>query len=344
MSTAETVMSSVDGVFSVFSDVNTEMSSADEGPSITLQAWTSATDSLASLLIENDELRSSCVGAIRHGDIGSFQLETNLSQLLMQCFETLSEEDMEPAQLGAVRFFQSRSRLQRVSNKMWQIVKADSGNLPVVREGLGPRANIQRSYDNLLSAGKGKEVHAESRSSDKDDDGSDEEDAGIPELAEFNFHVLVAFIFNSRAFHLLKRNLHDFVSPNKLLNFSGILDNISQQITRRTIETSDKHTALLQSVLIQLRSVEPASISISNLHASTIDNWKLKMEALSGNSWNWWPLQEPIYPIPPGHVCLQWQCVSLRWTVPLSHFTLLTHSRGAVLDVELMSRSGLVKG
>ena len=71
---------------------------------------------------------------------------------------------------------------------------------------------------------------------------------------------------------------------------------------------SDKNTAMLQNVIAQLRSVDPASISVSDLQVSVIDQWKYKIEQLSSVSWNWWPLQEPIYPLLPDQVYLLWQC------------------------------------
>jgi len=95
-----------------------------------------------------------------------------------------------------------------------------------------------------------------------------------------------------------------YLEPNTLDKFSRELYSISHRSLKRTSGISDKETDLLQSVISELRSADPASIAVLDLQASCTDKWQCRIEELSGISWNWWPLQDPIYPLLPGQIYL----------------------------------------
>lgn len=265
----------------------------------------SATDVFADILIADDEIRSLCVNAITDRNIGPARLERNIRRLLYRYSKDLSVEAASLPQLTVVKHLQSRSWLQRIANKVRRTVCGESNSLDIGKEPPDRDAEIQRFLDSLSRPHERvpEEHSAESSSSDDDQEGE------IDEPRDFNVQSLAAFLSNSRAFQLLKQNLQDFVFST----FSCGLDRVSQRILKQAGGASNKNTAMLLSVISQLQSVNPASIFVSNLHISLIDKWKYKVEQLSGTTWNWWPLQEPIHPLLPGHVYLLWQCVSLRW-------------------------------
>ncbi|KAF2811609.1 uncharacterized protein BDZ99DRAFT_277958 [Mytilinidion resinicola] len=283
------------------------MQSNSSGTSFTSVAHTSAADAFATLLMTNDEIRSLCVSGVTDCNVGPLRLERNLPRLLYQYSKDLREEAVTPAQLTAVELFQSRSRLQHIASKVRRTVNGDSERLALPNEPLDPNASIQRYLDEQEGQRKpldikNKDISAGSSSSD------DEQDAEINEPRDFNVQSLAAFLSNSIAFQLLQQNLRDFVFPK----ISGELDRISQRILRHPRVLSNKDIAVLQGVIYQLRQADPASISVSDHQASVKDKWKIKMEQLCGSSWDWWPIQEPIYPTRPGHIYILWQCVSLR--------------------------------
>jgi uncharacterized protein YecE (DUF72 family) len=287
-----------------------DMHSISSGTSFTSTLHLSAVDAFAALLVADDDIRSLCASGIRDSDVGPDRLERNLRRLLYRYWKDLVLEAATPAQSTAVELFQSKSRLQRIAQRVRRMAGGESESLGITNESFDTNANIQRYLDSLSQlhtrkdeenplGGNNKEGSDESSSSD------DDQGAEINEPLDFNLQSLTVFLSGSRAFQLLKRRLQDFVYPK----FSNELDRISQRLLKRG-EVPDKDTAFLQGVILQLRSVNPVSISVSDLQISGVNKWKCGIEQISGVSWNWWPLQEPVYSLLPGQVYLLWQCVS----------------------------------
>ncbi|ORY04774.1 hypothetical protein BCR34DRAFT_591111 [Clohesyomyces aquaticus] len=341
---------SADDSWELGSWFSNDMQSNSSRTSFSSTTQISATDAFASLLIADDEIRSLCVNAITDLNVGPARLERNLRQLLYRYSKDLSEEAASPAQLIVVKYLQSRSWLQRIANKVRRTVCEESSSLDIGKEPLDPGAKIQRFLDSLSRPNESVLEERSSESSSSDDD----QEGGIDEPREFNVQSLAAFLSNSRAFQLLKQNLQDFVFST----FSCRLDRVSQRILKQTGGALNKDTTMLLSVISQLHSVNPVSFLVSDLHVSLIDKWKYEVERLSGTTWNWWPLREPVYPLLPGHIYLLWQCrcgARRRAQVPVwvgkslsrvsnmfkssSKSTLPTHTQNVALQAQIISRN-----
>lgn len=245
--------------------------------------------SFAKFLLTDQHIRTICAGVMEDSCVSTSRLEKNLRRILQQFWEHLSLEATTSAEHAAVRFFQSGPCIWTIANYMLCHVyaSADAGrsSIPRVSKDYNAAAMLYVSVSlqpNRLEPG-------------------------------FKIQSLAPFLHKSRALVVLKRQLQEFVTPS----FSGALDSILRRFYK--MERGILHQGLIgvSSVMSRIRYADPATVSVSNGYPSLVDRWKCHIEDISGMSWNWWPLREPLDPLKHDEVYLIWQCVSTKCILSL---------------------------
>ena len=104
----------------------------------------------------------------------------------------------------------------------------------------------------------------------------------------------------------METQLFDFIYPS----FRSILMNwISNE--RRTKHSTPRKLRDLGIVISELQHCAPDQISISSSDARSMTNiLKGKLEDLTGQVWDWWPLEPYMRGLAKDEVRLHWRCVS----------------------------------
>lgn len=116
----------------------------------------------------------------------------------------------------------------------------------------------------------------------------------------------------------------EFIDPAKFLSIVGssasferLLDEIHDYgFPSLTTRLLNLHPRLLQSepkaerILSELMYAMPLTLELSTTQPSAIDTVKSRIEIISGESWDWWPLAPPRKELSERHVAIVWPCVS----------------------------------
>ena len=113
------------------------------------------------------------------------------------------------------------------------------------------------------------------------------------------------FFFQSNAFQIMERRFFDFVYPS----LRSILMNwISYQ---RRIEIFTKEQLRdLELIVSELQHISSDQITLSlSDKRSFINSFKGKLEELTGETWDWWPLKPYMRTLAKDNARLHWECV-----------------------------------
>jgi hypothetical protein len=117
-----------------------------------------------------------------------------------------------------------------------------------------------------------------------------------------------SFVLLSQAFAALRDKLNELVRPTFDSSMTYLAAEWIQQEKSKGEEASTKAVLPL---LRQIVGVQPSRIYITTTeYVSGIERLQNALENLTNCSRGWWPLHDPMKPVPPGAANVHWQCVS----------------------------------
>ncbi|KAI1129297.1 heterokaryon incompatibility protein-domain-containing protein [Nemania abortiva] len=147
------------------------------------------------------------------------------------------------------------------------------------------------------------------------EDSEDGEDDKVAEDAvaevDIQFHSIATFIRSSKAFEQMVKRLTDLAYPSF---YSRATECVEKLLRTRRHESDDiEYWEAMRSrmcmIVSELRYSKPDRLLIdSQGKLSQLEFFQLKLESLTGEEWNWWPLMRPRPKLGPGESRLGWTC------------------------------------
>lgn len=225
------------------------------------------------------------------------QLERKIRRLLKQMAISLRHEASNLEQRRIAKFIALKSRAaaaalhRKADDALIQLIPARDG-----KSSLKPR---HKQTDTQRSRGQ-TDLQIYESSSEDDTDQDDDQDKKN-DLAR-----LKGFIVESFAFAKFSENLYDFVHPtlkSLLLKSAERLDNGKVDDEKQSWITAAKELAR------ELYDIDHSSISIIQAKGlGHFDHLQRRIEAWTGERWDWWPFNTPRIQHGLG---IQWICVSI---------------------------------
>ena len=257
----------------------------------------------AALLLKNENFQRICKAALQEKSIPRTRIHRNLGKLFKLFASQLARETQGNQHANAIKFVRgaSSSIASRVlqSPGIVDISVLDKTNIGELEE-TSSRAKVIGTEDvGDLTA------NAEPVGSDSDDHLSLEDlDLQGQEIVD-ELQKVENFFFQSNAFQIMERRFFDFVYPS----LRSILMNwISYQ---RRIEIFTKEQLRdLELIVSELQHISSDQITLSlSDKRSLINSFKGKLEELTGETWDWWPLKPHMRTLAKDNARLHWECV-----------------------------------
>ena len=257
----------------------------------------------AALLLKNENFQRICKAALQEKSIPRTRIHRNLGKLFKLFASQLARETQGNQHANAIKFVRgaSSSIASRVlqSPGIVDISVLDKTNIGELEE-TSSRAKVIGTEDvGDLTA------NAEPVGSDSDDHLSLEDlDLQGQEIMD-ELQKVENFFFQSNAFQIMERRFFDFVYPS----LRSILMNwISYQ---RRIEIFTKEQLRdLELIVSELQHISSDQITLSlSDKRSLINSFKGKLEELTGETWDWWPLKPHMRTLAKDNARLHWECV-----------------------------------
>ncbi|KAL4767110.1 hypothetical protein BDW60DRAFT_164127 [Aspergillus nidulans var. acristatus] len=281
-------------------------------------------------LLRNRNFERLCNNALEEKRIQKDRLQRNLIRLLRAFAFHLSREDID-AQYASIwkfiRRYSSSIAAQILESVQTRIITSGLDESYVRRlsetdrrsrveiylksterqkQASSPSAN-QKTYRSGDKAGEMNVVNLEQNDSASDNESSSESSDFPSQATGYELKRAEVFLFKSNAFRYMEKQLFNFVHPS----FHSILMTWVQK--QRRYEThSPKELSVLEELISELQFVDPTSITISSSHSDSLFNrFKGAFERLTGEEWDWWPLQPYMRSLAKDEVRLCWKCVGL---------------------------------
>ena len=257
----------------------------------------------AALLLKNENFQRICKAALQEKSIPRTRIHRNLGKLFKLFASQLARETQGNQHANAIKFVRgaSSSIASRVlqSPGIVDISVLDKTNIGELEE-TNSRAKVIGTEDvGDLTA------NAEPVGSDSDDHLSLEDlDLQGQEIMD-ELQKVENFFFQSNAFQIMERRFFDFVYPS----LRSILMNwISYQ---RRIEIFTKEQLQdLELIVSELQHISSDQITLSlSDKRSFINSFKGKLEELTGETWDWWPLKPHMRILAKDNARLHCECV-----------------------------------
>ena len=257
----------------------------------------------AALLLKNENFQRICKAALQEKSIPRTRIHRNLGKLFKLFASQLARETQGNQHANAIKFVRgaSSSIASRVlqSPGIVDISVLDKTNIGELEE-TSSRAKVIGTEDvGDLTA------NAEPVGSDSDDHLSLEDlDLQGQEIMD-ELQKVENFFFQSNAFQIMERRFFDFVYPS----LRSILMNwISYQ---RRIEIFTKEQLRdLELIVSELQHISSDQITLSlSDKRSLINSFKGKLEELTGETWDWWPLKPHMRTLAKDNARLHCECV-----------------------------------
>ena len=255
----------------------------------------------AALLLKNENFQRICKAALQEKSIPRTRIHRNLGKLFKLFASQLARETQGNQHANAIKFVRgaSSSIASRVLQSPGIVDISDKTNIGELEE-TNSRAKVIGTEDvGDLTA------NAEPVGSDSDDHLSLEDlDLQGQEIVD-ELQKVENFFFQSNAFQIMERRFFDFVYPS----LRSILMNwISYQ---RRIEIFTKEQLRdLELIVSELQHISSDQITLSlSDKRSFINSFKGKLEELTGETWDWWPLKPHMRTLAKDNARLHWECV-----------------------------------
>lgn len=257
----------------------------------------------AALLLKNENFQRICKAALQENSIPRTRIHRNLGKLFKLFASQLARETQGNQHANVIKFVRgaSSSIASRVlqSPGIVDISVLDKTNIGELEE-TNSRAKVIGTEDvGDLTA------NAEPVGSDSDDHLSLEDlDLQGQEIMD-ELQKVENFFFQSNAFQIMERRFFDFVYSS----LRSILMNwISYQ---RRIEIFTKEQLRdLELIVSELQHISSDQITLSlSDKRSFINSFKGKLEELTGETWDWWPLKPHMRTLAKDNARLHWECV-----------------------------------
>ena len=255
----------------------------------------------AALLLKNENFQRICKAALQEKSIPRTRIHRNLGKLFKLFASQLARETPGNQHANAIKFVRgaSSSIASRVLQSPGIVDISDKTNIGELEE-TSSRAKVIGTEDvGDLTA------NAEPVGSDSDDHLSLEDlDLQGQEIVD-ELQKVENFFFQSNAFQIMERRFFDFVYPS----LRSILMNwISHQ---RRIEIFTKEQLRdLELIVSELQHISSDQITLSlSDKRSFINSFKGKLEELTGETWDWWPLKPYMRTLAKDNARLHWECV-----------------------------------
>ncbi|KAJ5538671.1 hypothetical protein N7494_008150 [Penicillium frequentans] len=294
-------------------------------------------------LLKNDNFRLICQAAFQQSRIPKARIHKKLAKSLRDFGTRLSQETRKTKHSDVIKFVRGAS--SNIASRVLQSHSVVSTSVPkelTVHE-LGKVNSSVRlleflksqklagetdsttaamtfpepnSIDDVPDQSRGPIFHAEPEADSKLDSASasDSDKSSSSDYLDLNEQAIVdalqnieGFLFKSNAFQRMEMQLFDFVYPS----FRSILmDWTSNQ--RRTQRFTQKQIRGLELVISELQHIAPDQVFIKFSNAKAMTNeLKGKFENITGQVWDWWPLQPYMRALAKDEARLYWNCVSL---------------------------------
>jgi hypothetical protein len=120
-------------------------------------------------------------------------------------------------------------------------------------------------------------------------------DTPLPTQAEITQFVIPSFAFQS-----LRRSLNELAWPS----FSTILQNLA---TPGLVTMSADDASRVRRLVRELKVSHPSTITYSEAEPTFFDFVRFRIEEITQQEWDWWPLLSPKEPLRKGHVRVEWR-------------------------------------
>lgn len=251
---------------------------------------------LVTLLWGNQSVHNLFIRALEGNRVSADQLERKFRRLLKRMASSLRDEAKDLEQRRASKLVAISSRA--VSSLIRKRAE-DESPLRNEKEKRSQPAKIQLSplRDDMQIYG-----------SSSEDETDDEEDQPVGEDERNQLSRVRGFITQSSAFTALCKNLESFVHPTLR---SMLLDFIERPKKDTSDPAQQTWVTAARTLATELRDVDPSLISISREHrGGHVNALKIRVEDLTREKWNWWPLSPAWRPTGKDEMRIRWTCVS----------------------------------
>lgn len=273
-----------DSVFSMADSIST-VSSLDSR-----ELNTHVLQELASLLWDDLSIKRLCLEALDSKDIGGDRFERNFRRLLKEFAFELRTEARSLDQHRAAKFVALRSRIVAsiVRHRAEDKINARGDDTPNAK-------NAQARSDGDLNENWSS---SENEYNAEEDEPLDQDDLSEAKL----------FITSSAAFSTFRQSLQNFVAPTFGFKLQGLYHRIEKNLTGAEKLSWERVGWVLVK---ELRNIPLRDIAIINEEQERLLNSiKWKIECLTAESWDWWPLRPCSAPLGEGQARIRWICVS----------------------------------
>lgn len=126
------------------------------------------------------------------------------------------------------------------------------------------------------------------------------------------FAKIRGLLLTGETFHQYYAIVRWYIYIDMKSKFENLFQKLSRPRREKLLEGISVEA--LRRVADEVHSITLTKAQVKIIRDQPISNWlnkvKLKLEDLSRESWDWWPLEPPKRNFKPGLVCMEWQCVS----------------------------------
>jgi hypothetical protein len=273
----------------------------------------------AQSMLRDEALHSICQAALLNREVKGTKFARKLKRLLVVFMSELAQIPHDRSHMLLVTFVKGSASAiaAQVTDLTYGNANDSTLDEPKVR-GLGeaePRLRVAE-FLSSLAEGEPKDAHVTDRLlHDVEEIDSDDDDVSSVDSADAQDDATAALAvleqvenswFTSEAFDRFKISLYGVVHPTFR---TVMMDWIKKQ--RRNTNSSGQKLQELEVLVSELQHIPPTEITVSEVDPSSITNYlKCTVEEVMGESWDWWPLEQPTRNLSDDEVRLHWTCVS----------------------------------